>query len=86
MNGPKGINMALSELTLAEVLQTAGYRTALFGKWHLGGAFYTKAGTRVTGNPNTPNEIDWARPVEHHAVANGFDTFRGLAATINRGP
>ena len=32
----KGINMALSEVTLAEVLQGAGYRTALYGKWHLG--------------------------------------------------
>lgn len=36
MNGVKGINMALSEVTLAEALQAIGYRTALYGKWHLG--------------------------------------------------
>ena len=32
----KGRNMSLAEVTLAEVLRDAGYRTALFGKWHLG--------------------------------------------------
>jgi arylsulfatase A len=76
-----------SDITIAEFLKTQGYDTAAFGKWHLGGAWYQRnSNTRVTDNPTDPGTIDWARPVERHAVAHGFDIFRGLATTINFGP
>jgi arylsulfatase A-like enzyme len=34
----KGVNMPLSEITIAEVLKDNGYKSGIFGKWHLGGA------------------------------------------------
>jgi arylsulfatase A len=33
---PTGTNLPASEITIAESLKSAGYKTALFGKWHLG--------------------------------------------------
>ena len=76
-----------SDVTIAEFLKTQAYDTAAFGKWHLGGAWFAPGGdNRITGNPTVSTAVDWARPVEDHAVSHGFDIYRGLAASINFGP
>ena len=77
----------LSDTTIAEFLKTQGYDTAAFGKWHLGGSWFAPGSdTRITGNPSNSSAVDWARPVENHATAHGFDLFRGLSVSINLGP
>ncbi len=35
-NDPDSIGLAVSEKTIADYLKTAGYKTSLIGKWHLG--------------------------------------------------
>lgn len=63
---PTGIT--LWETTIAEGLKSVGFATALFGKWHLGGANWIDHRTPIDqgfderyGIPNTSNEALWAK-------------------------
>lgn len=62
----QGAGITQWEVTIAEVLKTAGYATALLGKWHLGGSNWINGRTPVNqgfdewfGIPNTSNEAQW---------------------------
>ncbi len=55
------------EISLAEVLQSKGYRTGHFGKWHLG-TLTTKIKDANRGRPG--NTEDYAVPSDH-----GFDVY-----------
>jgi arylsulfatase len=68
---PTGIT--LWEITIAEALKPVGYGTALFGKWHLGGANWIRGRTPIDqgfdewyGIPNTSNEA-------HTTTSPGFN-------------
>jgi arylsulfatase A-like enzyme len=64
------------EVTIAEALKGAGYATALFGKWHLGGSNWIDGRTPINqgfdewfGIPNTSNEAQFT-------TTPGFDSTR----------
>ena len=68
--------LPLSEITVAEVMQEAGYSTALFGKWHLGDFKPLKGGNKK-----------W--PVSHPGL-HGFDQWHATersapTSTVNCG-
>ena len=77
--GPASPNALLEEgiTPLPKFFQENGYRTAAFGKWHVG-----------VGYGESPTDrYDWNRPkIEGGPLASGFDYFFGLAANVLNEP
>jgi arylsulfatase A-like enzyme len=67
--------IARDRLTVAELLQQHGYRTACIGKWHLGLTFAGKGENR-----------DLAQPIKNNPTTLGFDYFFGIAASLDMPP
>jgi arylsulfatase A len=55
--------------TIASLLKARGYRTAAFGKWHLG---FGEA-----------NPVDYAKPLRPGPVTVGFDSFFGIPSSLD---
>ena len=61
-------------MTLASMLKSRGYHTAMVGKWHLGMDF-----------PGKPGSRDWSQPVLDMPLDKGFDYYYGIPASLNYG-
>ena len=65
-------------LTLGGMLQSKGYATALFGKWHIGMTFLDSRGDRVTkGGVAGVKQVDFDRPIPDAPIHRGFNHFYG---------
>ena len=74
--GPSGPSyIKPGEMTVASMLKKQGYRTGVFGKWHLGLTWYDKDGKRLGGGFKNSELIDYAKstPLEDGPNTRGFD-------------
>ena len=70
--GNSPLHIETNRLTLASLCKSQGYRTAAFGKWHLG--------------MTTERVTDWSKPLKPGPLQIGFDHYFGMAANIGNGP
>jgi arylsulfatase A len=74
-----------AELTLPEMLQQHGYRTACMGKWHLGWHWndLRRPNAKTETIPNQPSEVftpddfEWAKPISGGPLSHGFEEYFG---------
>lgn len=66
--------IAKERMTVASMLKQNGYRTAMFGKWHLQMKF-----------PGSVGKRDWSQPITDGPTEHGFDDFFGIPASMNYG-
>ena len=79
--------IAQGRMTLADLFQGKGYRTACIGKWHLGMNWAGGArGAQSYSMRNDSEGIDFTQPIQNTATANGFDEYFGIAASLDMPP
>lgn len=74
--GPGGPSyLKPGEMTIADMVKKQGYRTGVFGKWHVGLTWYNKDGKHLGGGFENSLLIDYEKstPLEDGPNARGFD-------------
>ena len=72
--------------TVAQMLKECGYRTHLVGKWHLGMGLPTGEGFVEADEFADSHPIDYTAPITRGPVSLGFDTFFGIAGSLDMPP
>jgi arylsulfatase A len=72
-------------LTVPALLKQHSYRTACFGKWHLGMDWPLKEGG-VAENYADQWNVDYTKPIANGPTAVGFDEFFGISASLDMPP
>lgn len=68
-------------LTLPQMLRERGYKTACFGKWHIGMSFFDKDGELITNRGlKGVQAVDYSRPIPDGPLQRGFDHFFGTVS------
>lgn len=72
LNGRSRNLIDVGRLTIADMMRDAGYRTAGFGKWHLG--------------LGDQQPTDYSRPLLPSPLDHGFDSYFGIPASLDMEP
>jgi arylsulfatase A len=78
LNGYSSHLIEPERATVADVFKQAGYATACIGKWHLGMDFPAR--------PKGQQYLGGEDPIQNGPLALGFDTFYGVAASLDMPP
>ncbi|MDP6053342.1 MAG: arylsulfatase [Candidatus Latescibacteria bacterium] len=77
--------IAHERLTAASLVKRHGYRTACYGKWHLGMDFPTTDGQPAKGD-ETRSNVDWNGRIADSPLDHGFDHYYGISASLDMPP